>query len=65
MADESPDDSDLRHQLANAEQQKRALQGLLDKAADEIEEVVEADCEDQAKGAALAAASKFRRAASL
>jgi hypothetical protein len=65
MADEAPDERDLQHKLANAEQQKRALKGMLDKAADELEEIVEADCEDEAKEEALATAAKLRRAASL
>jgi hypothetical protein len=65
MAMDDPEKARLKHKLGNVEQEKRALQQLLEKAADEIEEVVEADCEDGAKSDALAAASKLRRAASL
>jgi hypothetical protein len=65
MSQEDGEKAELRHKLANAEQQKRALKGMLDKAADELEEIVEADCEDEAKEEALATAAKLRRAASL
>lgn len=56
---------ELKHQLANAEQQKRALQQLLNRASDHIEELVESECADEDKEGALKAAKKFRRAASL
>jgi HPt (histidine-containing phosphotransfer) domain-containing protein len=56
---------ELKHQLANAEQQKRALQQLLHRASDQIEELVEGECADEDKQGALKAAEKFRRAASL
>jgi hypothetical protein len=56
---------ELKHQLANAEQQKRALQQLLHRASDHIEELVEGECADEDKQGALKAAEKFRRAASL
>jgi hypothetical protein len=55
----------LKHELANAEQQKRALQHLLERASDEIEELVENDCDDGGKAKAIAAAKRFRRASSL
>lgn len=58
-------ESELKHQLANAEQQKRALQQLLNRASDHIEELVEGECADEDKEGALKAARKFRRAASL
>jgi peptidoglycan hydrolase CwlO-like protein len=60
---ESP--NDLRHELANAEAKTRAAQHLLKKAAEEIEDLVEADCADQQKAQAATAAARFRRAASL
>ena len=56
---------ELKHQLANAEQQKRALQQLLQRASEQIEELVENECADENKQGALEAAEKFRRAASL
>ena len=52
-------------ELYDAEQQKRALQHLLKKASDEIEELAESDCAEPAKIEALEAAERFRRAASL
>lgn len=58
-------ESELKHQLANAEQQKRALQQLLNRASDQIEELVEGECADEDKQGALKAAKQFRRAASL
>jgi len=58
-------ESELKHQLANAEQQKRALQQLLHRASAQIEELVEGECADEDKQGALEAAEKFRRAASL
>lgn len=56
---------ELKHQLANAEQQKRALQQMLHRASEHIEELVESECADENKKGALEAAEKFRRAASL
>ncbi len=56
---------ELKHQLANAEQQKRALQQLLHRASEQIEELVEHECADEEKQGALKAAKRFRRAASL
>jgi multidrug resistance efflux pump len=61
--DESP--RDLEHELANAEAKTRAAQHLLKRAAEEIEDLVEADCEDEQKNQASQAAERFRRAASL
>lgn len=54
----------LRHDLANVEQEKEALQGMLRRAASELEHVVEADCSDESKADALETATKLRRAAS-
>ena len=45
MADD--DKNKLKHELANAEQQKRALQHLLERASDEIEELVESECGEE------------------
>ena len=63
MADE--DKNKLKQELANAEQQKRALQHLLERASDEIEELVESECGEEDKAKAAAAVKRFRRASSL
>lgn len=65
MSQEESQEAALRHKLGNAQQEKAALQHLLDQAADELEGIVEAECEDEAKDEALATAAKLRRAASL
>ena len=65
VSDENSEEQQLRHELANAQQQKAALQGLLARAADEIENLADADCEDQAKDQALNKAKRFKQAASL
>jgi hypothetical protein len=56
---------ELKHELGNARQQKMALQHLLSKAVDEIEDLVESNCDDEQKAEALKAAARFRKAASL
>ena len=58
-------EQELKHELANAVQQKKALQKLLETASDQIEELVGSNCGAEAKAGALEAAKKFRRAASL
>ena len=60
---ESP--HELKHELANSEAKVKAAQHLLKRAAEEIEDLVEADCEDAQKNQAIHAAERFRRAASL
>lgn len=55
----------LEHELANAKQQKIALQKMLERASDEIVELVESECDEVGKEEALKAAERFRRAASL
>jgi hypothetical protein len=65
MSQDESQEAALRHQLGNAQQEKAALQHLLEEAADELQEIVEADCKDEAKEEALATAAKLRRAASL
>ncbi|HEY6815610.1 MAG TPA: hypothetical protein VI168_08740 [Croceibacterium sp.] len=62
---ETETERQLKHQLANAEQQKRALQQLLQNASEEIEELVASNCTDEHKAEAIRAAEKFRRAAAL
>lgn len=59
-----PSETELRHELANTLQEKDALQGLLRRAASELEHVVGSDCSEVAKDEALETASKLRRAAS-
>jgi hypothetical protein len=54
---------DLRHELANAEARAKAAKHLLRRAADEIEDLVQSDCDDQQKEQASEAAKRFRRAA--
>ena len=56
---------ELKHELANAVQQKMALQKLLEHASDKIEKLVGGGCAEEDKARALEAAEKFRRAASL
>ena len=60
---ESP--RDLNHELANEKAKTKAAQHLLKRAAEEIEDLVEADCEDAQKNQAIRAAERFRQAASL
>lgn len=55
----------LRHRLANADAENQALKSMLNAASERIEELVEANCADEAKEAALRSASRFRRAANL
>ena len=53
----------LKHSLANVEQQKKALQHMLARATDHIEELVQSDCDPQVKEDAARAAERYRRAA--
>lgn len=55
-------ETELRHQLGNAKAETEALKSLLGKAADRLEEVVEADCADEAQDKALATAKRLRTA---
>lgn len=57
--------SQLKHKLANVEQQKMALQQMLKKASDEIEGLVEGECSEADKETARKAAERFRKASSL
>ena len=65
MSDKNKSENELKHELANAVQQKQALQKLLQSASEKIEELVDSECAEEAKVGALRAAEKFRRAASL
>lgn len=63
MVKQTPNERTLRHKLEAAEHEKEALQGMLRRAASEIEHVVDTDCSDDAKDEALEAATQLRRAA--
>lgn len=65
MSDDHMTENELKHRLANVVQQKQALQKLLERASDKIEELVVSECAEENKAGALEAAEKFRRAASL
>ena len=54
----------LRHQLKNAEQEKLALKGLVERAADEIDDLAEAECTDDAIQNAKAQAERLRKVTS-
>lgn len=54
----------LRHKLKKVEQEKRALKGLIERAADEIEQLAEADCSEEAISSAKAQATCLRGASS-
>ncbi|MXP30104.1 hypothetical protein GRI58_14945 [Porphyrobacter algicida] len=64
MSEASKTDRNLRHELANAKQEQIALKGMLKRAADELDHVVEENCSNEAKLDASVAASRLRRAAS-
>ncbi len=63
MPDGDESKRDLKHQLANSEAKVRAARHMLERAADEIEKIVEADCAEEDADRALAAAERFRSAA--
>ena len=52
----------LKHQLANAEQKNRALESLVEKAANQIDALAEADCSDEAVEVAHLQAQRLRKA---
>ena len=54
--------ADLAHYLKNVEQEKLALQSLLKRAADEIDQLAEADCDPDAIAHAEKTAARLRRA---
>ena len=64
VTEPTPKERELRSKLANTEHEKEALQGLLRRAASELEHIVSTDCSDNAKDEALDAATQLRRAAS-
>ena len=65
MSDHEKTERELKHELANVVQQKKALQKLLQRASDHIEELVGNECAEEDMAGALEAAAKFRRAAEL
>ena len=65
MPQDNKSPSDLKHELANERAKTRAAQHLLKRAAEEIEDLVEADCEEAQKNHASQAAERFRQAASM
>ena len=54
----------LRHQLKNAKQEMLALKGLVKRAADQIDDLAEADCTDDAIENAKAQAERLRKVTS-
>ncbi|RPF72333.1 hypothetical protein [Aurantiacibacter spongiae] len=50
----------LEHDLKNAEQEKRALKGLLKRAADEIDDLAGSDCETEDREKARRMAGRLR-----
>jgi len=57
-------EEELRHALGNAKAETEALKSMLSKAADRLEEVVEADCSETEQQKALATARRLRVAIS-
>ncbi|EDL48515.1 hypothetical protein [Erythrobacter sp. SD-21] len=53
---------ELDHELKNAEQQKLALKGLVKRAADEIDDLADANCSEEAVESAKAQAKRLREA---
>jgi len=64
MPESPPKEAELRHKLRNVEQEKQALQGLLSRAADELDNHSEANCTAHATRRAEQTARMLRRAAS-
>lgn len=55
-------EEELRHALGNAKAEAEALKSMLSKAADRLEDVVEADCSKEEQDKALATARRLRTA---
>lgn len=53
-------EQDLRHALGNARAETEALKSMLGKAAERLEDIVEAECSDEAQAKALATAKRLR-----
>jgi len=58
-------EQELRHALGNARAETEALKSMLGKAADRLEQVVEADCAEDEQQKALATARRLRSAIKL
>ncbi len=56
---------ELRHKLANVEQEKRLLEKMTVQAADQIDELAEADCSKPAIDKAKAKAEQLRNVAKM
>lgn len=52
----------LRHKLKNAEQEKIVLRKMVKRAADEIEDLAEAECSEDAVDSAKSQAERLRKA---
>jgi hypothetical protein len=63
MSEHESAERELKHELANAVQQKKALQKLLLTASDHIEELVAKECADEDKAERSRRPPSFRRAA--
>jgi hypothetical protein len=53
-------EQDLRHALGNARAETEALKSMLVKAADRLEDIVEADCSAEEQAKAMATANRLR-----
>lgn len=56
------EEQSLRHKLKNAEQEMLALKGLIDRAADQIDDLAGADCSEECIRSAKVLAKRLRRA---
>ncbi|MGJ0238119.1 hypothetical protein ACQEPB_06305 [Novosphingobium fluoreni] len=54
-------EQDLRHALGNARAETEALKSMLGKAADSLEDIVEANCSTEEQEKAIATARRLRR----
>ena len=63
MTDGTDREDKLEHDLANARQEKRALQGMLSKAAQQIDELVDSNCDERVTQDASRTANRLRQAA--
>lgn len=52
----------LRHALGNAQAEAEALKSMLGRAADRLEDIVEANCSDEEQAKALVTARRLRTA---
>ncbi|MFK4003807.1 hypothetical protein [Qipengyuania sp. NPDC077563] len=59
------EERELRHELRNAEQDKLALKKMLNRAADEIDELADADCSQVSIEHARSQAKRLRKVSGL